>query len=188
MAAKELENSPGRVAPMGEVELTMTASHTAPPLAVTDMKGALAAMRNRGLRASSARRLVLEALFAAERPVSAEELAGGLGGRVTPSDQASVYRNLETLEEVGLIRHFHLGHGPGLYAPAGTGEREYLVCDSCRTVTAVDSHEMEPVRALIEQRFGYEAHFGHFPILGLCAECARDRAGDSTPDRRPEHD
>ena len=28
-------------------------------------------------------------------------------------DVASVYRNLETLEQIGLVRHFHLGHGPG---------------------------------------------------------------------------
>ena len=37
-------------------------------------------------------------------------------------------RNLETLEEVGLIKHFHLGHGPGLYARLGAETQECLVC------------------------------------------------------------
>ena len=32
------------------------------------------------------------------------------------SDLASVYRNLEHLEELGVVRHVHFGHGPGLYA------------------------------------------------------------------------
>jgi hypothetical protein len=32
---------------------------------------------------------------------------------------------------------------------------------------------MDAVRALIRERFGHEAHFTHFPILGLCAACAR---------------
>ena len=160
----------------------MTASHTAPPLAVTDMKGALAAMRNRGLRASSARRLVLEALFAAEGPVSAEELAGGLGGRVTTSDQASVYRNLETLEAIGLIRHFHLGHGPSLYVLADRGGREYIVCERCRAMRSVPPSELDPVRDALRSGFGYEAGFSHFPIVGLCPACAGRADGNGQGD------
>jgi Fur family ferric uptake transcriptional regulator len=85
-----------------------------------------------------------------------------------------VYRNLETLEQVGLVRHCHLGHGPGLYVPAGAQEREYLLCDSCSAVLAVEPSEMDAVRMLIHERFGYEARFSHFPVLGLCADCARE--------------
>lgn len=120
---------------------------------------------------SAARRLVLEAFFAADGPVSAEQIADGLGGRFPRSDLASVYRNLETLAELGLVRHFHPGHGPGLYALAGP-EREHLVCESCGAVMAVAPGEMDEVRSLIRERFGYEARFGHFPIVGLCKRCA----------------
>jgi Fur family transcriptional regulator, ferric uptake regulator len=154
----------------------MTAPHTGPSIAAPDVDAAVDALRSRGLRVSAARRLVLEALFAADAPISAEQVADGLAGRLPRSDLASVYRNLETLEEVGLVRHFHLGHGPGLYAPTGAGEREYLVCDSCNTVSAVDPDDMEPVRQVIQKRFGYEARFGHFPIVGLCAHCAREES------------
>ncbi|MET0513298.1 MAG: Fur family transcriptional regulator [Thermoleophilaceae bacterium] len=166
----------------------MTAPRTGPSLDAPDLDSAVDALRARGLRVSAARRLVLEALYGAPAPVTADQIAHGLAGRLPRSDLASVYRNLETLEEVGLIRHFHLGHGPGLYAPSSAAGREYLVCDSCSTVTAVDAEDMEPVRALIEERFGYEARFSHFPILGLCAECAREEPSDSTHERRRAHD
>jgi Fur family transcriptional regulator, ferric uptake regulator len=149
----------------------MTAPGTGPRLDAPDLDSAVDALRGSGLRVSSARRLVLEALYGAEGPVTAEQVAGGLAGRLPRSDLASVYRNLETLEEVGLVRHFHLGHGPGLYAPAGTGEREYLVCSECGAVKAVEPDEMQPVRSAIRKRFGYEARFTHFPILGVCPEC-----------------
>jgi Fur family ferric uptake transcriptional regulator len=162
----------------------MTAPRTGPSLDAPDLESAVDALRARGLRVSAARRLVLEALYGAPGPI----IADGLAGRLPRSDLASVYRNLETLEQVGLVRHFHLGHGPGLYAASGVGEREYLVCNSCSTVTAVDAEDMEPVRALIEERFGYEARFSHFPILGLCAECARDESADHTHGRRLAHD
>jgi Fur family ferric uptake transcriptional regulator len=135
---------------------------------------AIEAMRAKGMRISSARRLVLEALYAADAPISAEQIADGLAGRLPRSDLASVYRNLETLEQVGLVRHSHFGHGPGLYMPTGASEREYLVCNSCNAVTAVEPSEMDDLRALIQERFGYEARFSHFPILGLCADCARE--------------
>ena len=151
----------------------MTAAHTGPFLEAPDVDAAVDAMRSQGMRISSARRLVLEALYAADAPISAEQIADGLSGRLPRSDLASVYRNLETLEQVGLVRHCHLGHGPGLYKPTGAREREYLVCDSCHAVSAVEPDEMDAVRALILDRFGYEASFTHFPILGLCAACAR---------------
>ena len=151
----------------------MTAPGTGPRVDAPDLDSAVAVLRASGLRVSSARRLVLEALYGADGPVTAEQVASGLAGRLPRSDPASVYRNLETLEEVGLVRHFHLGHGPGLYAPAGTGEREYLVCSECGAVKAVEPSEMQPVRSAIRKRFGYEAHFSHFPILGVCPACER---------------
>lgn len=156
----------------------MTAPHTGPSLAAPDMDAAVEALRSHGLRVSAARRLVLETLFAAGGPVTAERIADGLAGRLPRSDLASVYRNLETLETVGLIRHFHLGHGPGLYGLCGDGEREYLVCDSCNAVCAVEADEMDRVRSLIRNLSGFEARFSHFPIHGLCADCAREADGD----------
>jgi Fur family ferric uptake transcriptional regulator len=127
-------------------------------------------LRERGLRASSARRLVLQALFAVDEPVSAEQIAGGLEGRVPQSDLASVYRNLETLEGLGMVRHLHLGHGPGLYALAGE-QREYLVCERCHRLQAVDPAALDGVRKSIQTEFGIRPRFTHFPIVGLCADC-----------------
>lgn len=149
----------------------MTVAPHRPALAFADLDEALAALRRAGCRVSAARRVLLEALFAAEGPVSAERLADGLGGRLMPSDLTSVYRNLERLEELGVVRHVHLGHGPGLYVLAGE-EREYLVCERCDAVRTAQPGDLDAVRENIRERFGYEARFSHFPILGLCARCA----------------
>jgi Fur family transcriptional regulator, ferric uptake regulator len=124
---------------------TMTAPGTGPRLDAPDLDSAVDALRAGGLRVSAARRLVLEALYGADGPVTAEQVADGLAGRLPRSDLASVYRNLETLEEIGLA--------------------------SCGAVKAVDPDEMEPVRSEIRQRFGYEADFSHFPVLGSCPDC-----------------
>lgn len=148
----------------------MTRPHTGPAVSAPNLSAAVSALRSRGLRVSSARRLALESLYAAGEPVSAEHIAGGLGGRFPVSDLASVYRNLELLEALGLVRHFHLGHGPGLYAPAGE-TREYLVCESCHALQAVEPNELDEVRDVIRKGFGFSARFTHFPIVGLCPAC-----------------
>ncbi len=152
---------------------------TTPALANRDLRSAVALMRERGMRVSAARRLVVEALLAADGPMSAEQIAEGIGGRVPSSDIASVYRNLQAFEEIGLVRHVHLGHGPGLHALAVTGEREYLTCERCADYRAVGPEELDGVRELIEHRFGYQASFTHFPIVGLCSSCAAAVYGQS---------
>jgi Fur family ferric uptake transcriptional regulator len=134
---------------------------------------AIALMRARGLRASAARRLVLEALLVADGPMSAEQIAQGIGGRVPASDIGSVYRNLQALEDIGLVRHVHLGHGPGLHALVVGSEPEYLTCERCGDYRVVAPEELDTIRELIARQFGYQASFAHFPIVGLCANCAR---------------
>jgi Fur family ferric uptake transcriptional regulator len=151
----------------------VTRSYSAPTIEAPDLDAAVRAMREHGLRVSAARRLVLEAIFAAGEPVTAEQVADGLGGQLPRSDITSVYRNLERLEEIGLVRHFHLGHGAGLYVRAGAPVREFLLCDACGEVRPVDPSELDRVRAVIRQDLGHEASFTHFPIAGLCRDCAR---------------
>jgi len=133
-----------------------------------------------GLRLSASRRLVLEALFAAAGPVSAEAIADGLAGRLPPADLASTYRNLETLERIGLIRHVHLGHGPGRYALVGSPEREYVACERCDAFVALSAGELDAARAAVARASGYRARFTHFPIVGLCPGCA-GREGHAHP-------
>jgi Fur family ferric uptake transcriptional regulator len=152
---------------------SMTVPHTRPSRPAPTLHAALDELRANGLRVSGARSLVLEMLFAADEPLPAERIAGGLDGSYPSSDLASVYRNLETLEEIGLVRHVHLGHGPGLYALAGAREREYLVCESCYSLHALEPSKLDPVRELVRQRFGFAAAFSHFPIVGTCPDCER---------------
>ncbi len=114
---------------------------------------------------------MLEELFAAEGPVSAEDIARALDARDQQLELTSIYRTLERFEALGVARHVHLGHGPSRYALA-TSEREYLVCDRCDEVLSVDAGRLDAVRREIRDAFGYEARFSHFPIVGQCPRCA----------------
>lgn len=153
--------------------MTRTAHTT--PRHFRDIDEVAEALRDDGGRFSATRRMVLEALFAAAEPLSAERIAQGAGGGAA-IDATTVYRILERLEELGVVRHVHMGHGPGLYALIPDGGREYLVCDACDRVTAVEPAALDAVRALVRETFAFEATFTHFPMVGLCAECAAESA------------
>ncbi len=150
----------------------MTAPTDSPLQVFATLEEAIQSLRDSGLRLSTARRLVLEALFAAEGPISAAHLA-----RTLSLDESSVYRNLELLEHRGVVRHLHLGHSPGLYVLADEHEVEYLYCERCAKVSAVSPERLDPVREQIDHEFGYTPRFTHFAIVGTCRDCSANAHG-----------
>jgi len=143
----------------------MTVAHRTEALLAPSLTAAVVALRMRGMRVSSTRRALLERLFAAAEPLPAEQLAGGL-------DIAGVYRNLDALEAVGLVRHVHVGHGPGLYALAGRRDTGYAACDRCGRHAALDADALAAVHAAVRSATGFDGDFTHFPIVGVCPDCA----------------
>jgi Fur family ferric uptake transcriptional regulator len=148
----------------------MSARHLSPALPAHDAAAAAHALRERGLRLTASRRLVIDALYGAGRPVTAEEIASGLYGTAPRCDLASVYRNLDTMERAGLVRHMHLGHGPGLYAPA-TDAAEWIACERCGRSEVVPEALGAAVRTAVRDSLGYDVSFAHFPLTGLCPRC-----------------
>jgi Fur family transcriptional regulator, ferric uptake regulator len=145
-------------------------------ITITDssrVRHALCALGEAGLRATAARRLVLEALAAASGPLTVSQVASGLDGRLPRSDLASVYRILDTFERVGISRRVHLGVGPVRYALQALDEPEYLLCERCGTTRAVDRRLLDDIRRQIELRFGLEPSFSSYPVAGVCRGCRR---------------
>jgi Fur family ferric uptake transcriptional regulator len=149
--------------------MTITAHRTA-ALAAPSLTAAVVALRRRGMRVSSSRRRLLETLFRSSGPLPAEELAGGL-------DIASVYRNLDALEAVGLVRHIHVGHGPRLYALARRRERGYAACERCGRYAPLTPGQLASIRDALLAATGFDGDFSHFPVVGTCPECAHGEDG-----------
>jgi Fur family transcriptional regulator, ferric uptake regulator len=153
----------------------MSVSPDTRPLAPASVTSALGVLRAGGHRISAARRLVLEALFAADGPVSADRLAGGLDGRLPGSDLASLYRNLDTLAEAGIVEHLHVPHGPGLYVLTGRADG-WAACEACGRVEGLDRSAAARLREAVRGTTGLEAGLAHFPLVGVCRGCAEARS------------
>jgi Fur family transcriptional regulator, ferric uptake regulator len=126
-------------------------------------------VRAHGLRVSTPRRRVLAALAAADRPLTAEELAAG------GQDLASVYRNLEALEAIGVVQHVHLGHAAGRYELRGR-TAGWASCEGCGHSTPLAAAQLHAIRGAVREATGFDARFSHFPIVGRCPDCDTERS------------
>ena len=74
-------------------------------------------LRDKGLRLTPQRELVLAAVRELGH-ATPEEVAEKVRQTHPGINLSTVYRNLETLENVGFVQHTHLGHGGATYHAA----------------------------------------------------------------------
>ena len=127
---------------------------------------ALERVRGGGGRITRARRVLLEDLYAVGGRVTVEELAE----RHDDIDLATVYRSLAHFEEVGVIEHVHLGHGPAAYRWAGA-RTIAAVCDECGAVTDIPADELDALAARLDEQYGLRLSLGHFALSVRCPAC-----------------
>ena len=115
---------------------------------------------------------MLEILLAAGvEHLTAEEVASRVH-RLTPEVHLStVYRTLESLEGLGVLRQARLGAGPVSYHLAAD-EHHHAVCTSCGAVIVLSAASLAPVTRRLAMDHGFVAAPQHLTITGLCADCA----------------
>ena len=122
-------------------------------------------LRGAGLRASAGRTAVVELLATQKCLASPQEIVLALRDRGEKGSAATVYRALETLHGLGLVRRFDAG-GVARYEPVDpSGEHHHHLVDE-RTGEVVPFEDAELERAIegIGRRLGLEVT-GHDVIL-----------------------
>jgi Fur family ferric uptake transcriptional regulator len=128
-------------------------------------------LRAEGRRITAARRSLADALVAAGGHVTAEELIAELQAKHPDLASSTVYRLLVDLEDLGLVVHVHLGHGPAAYHLADAAH-VHLVCEGCGSITELPPEMVDAMAAQLHAGFGFRARFDHFSIGGRCQGCA----------------
>jgi Fur family transcriptional regulator, ferric uptake regulator len=152
-------------------------SAPAPDSDVPAAPGATALRRTlheRGLRMTPQRQLVLDAVR--ELGHATPEQVCVQVQRVAPAvNITTVYRTLDLLERLGMVRHTHLGHGAPAYS-AHEHEHVHLVCHACGTVTEVPRDLMVDVAGRLADGFGFELDVAHVALSGMCGPCREQEA------------
>lgn len=138
------------------------------------------AIRRAGLRVTPQREAVLAAVWR-QRHATADSLVAELAAADSAVNLSTVYRSLEALEQIGLVRHAHLGAGAPTYHIAVERPHLHLQCLSCGSVRSLPADAAAAFAADIERETGFVADFTHAAIHGTCADCVvagAESAGD----------
>lgn len=138
-------------------------------------------VRRNGGRVTPARRALLEALLAAEgHHLTAQDLAATVQRAVPDVHLSTVYRSLESLEEMGIVDHAHLGHGRAVYHLADE-PHQHLVCERCEQVVEVPDDVFAELAGTLQRAYGFVIRAHHFAVVGRCAACEAALTGQAPP-------
>jgi Fur family transcriptional regulator, ferric uptake regulator len=130
-----------------------------------------ARLRESGYRLTPQRELILEAV---ERlgHATPDEVLAEVRKQSTAVNASTVYRTLEVLEELGLIRHAHLSDRAPTYHSTSEHEHFHLVCRNCHKVISVDPDVLTPVSERLVADHGFTIDVGHLTVFGTCGDHA----------------
>ncbi len=139
-----------------------------PPATVEEI---LAALRLSGGRITTTRRATVETLLAnTDRHISADDIVAAVRARYAEVAESTIYRTLSTLEELGVITHMHLDHGPATFHLADRRHR-HLVCRGCGAIIEAPADLFAGLVSELEGRYGFTLDEEHFALTGLCVAC-----------------
>jgi Fe2+ or Zn2+ uptake regulation protein len=124
-----------------------------------------------GCRLTLPRQAVVATLCEARQPLSPLEIYDQARQIYHQLGLVTVYRTLERLERVALVRRVSLG-GKGLaYLPAQSDADVLLLCRLCGQVEQVHEQTLELLLQHVGQKLGYQIAAQTLEISGTCANC-----------------
>ena len=131
----------------------------------------VALLRAKGGRMTSSRRVIIEVLLSGDAHLTADAIAEAVQRHHPDIHRSTVYRTLDTLTELGVVTHVHLGHGPSVFHLADE-DHHHLVCSRCGGVIELPTKKLAALKRTIERDYRFRLDPAHFALGGSCAACS----------------
>ncbi|MFN2135130.1 MAG: Fur family transcriptional regulator [Candidatus Promineifilaceae bacterium] len=131
----------------------------------------LDALAAEGHRLTPARRAIVTALVACRGHITADDLALRLREAAPQVGRMTVYRTLELLCDLGLVRPIFLGTGAAHYVLMDGGSHHHLICIQCQRVIDFDRCQESALAETLGQQFNFEVQGHLLEVYGLCDVC-----------------
>lgn len=131
--------------------------------------------KERAVKLTQQRRLVLELVCAAERPLSAYDLLDLMRAKLNNPAPPTVYRALDFLVEQGLVHKLETLHAfvsctHPEYPPHAS---QFLICVDCGEVNELENEKIAQSLRCVEKEAGFESKRRVVELIGSCAHCAQ---------------
>lgn len=129
------------------------------------------AIKENGHRLTRARQAILQALAQSGGHISADDLVDIVHQDAPGVGRMTVYRTLDLLLELGLIRPIYQGTGAAHYVIMDEGHHHHLICSQCGRVFEFDDCAVQGLMKAIADRFDFEIQGHLLEFYGLCPDC-----------------
>ena len=133
---------------------------------------ATAELRRAGHRSGGARAAVIDLMAAQSCCLTAQEVFDGLRADGREVGIASIYRALDLLARLGLVRRLDVGSASG-YEPAlpGGHHHHHVVCDRCGKVSTFEDQALEEAIDRLSTRLAHTVDEHDVVLRGACPDC-----------------
>lgn len=126
-------------------------------------------LKDRGYRATGKRRDILDYLLSHNRYINARELIDAMKEKYPTMSLETVYRNLRTLRDEGIIEESRFEDNETKYRiSCQTSHHHHYICIACGKTMVIDHCPMPDVGSVPE---GFMVLQHRFEVLGYCADC-----------------
>jgi len=132
---------------------------------------ALEALRLRGKRITAQRGLILDIVRESYGHLDAGEIYRRARDKDPRISLSTVYRNLNLLQELGVISELHLDEEHHHYELKEETEHHHLICSGCSRVIEFDSPLVDRLVEQVAREQGFHIDRVHIDLVGLCGEC-----------------
>ena len=129
------------------------------------------ALKQRGLRLTVQRFAIAKTFFEAEGHLNADELCAAVRVEHSAIGQATVYRTLKLLEEVGLASSSNFGSSSARFEVNDGHHHDHIVCTKCETIVEFFNEEIEDLQERIAREHGFLLTSHSMELFGLCKNC-----------------
>jgi Fur family ferric uptake transcriptional regulator len=130
-------------------------------------------MTSQGRRLTRQRVIVAEALAAAKRALSAQELYERIKTAHPTLGRATVYRALEAQVQDGMASRFERDGHVSAYVACDAQHHHHLVCTRCQRVEDLDEAVVAPMLSSVGRRHDFQVDHAALDFYGLCRSCRR---------------
>ena len=144
------------------------------------------ALAQAGYSNTRSRRAVLMAICEAGGQASGAELLALGRAHHPPLGLVTVYRTLDLLLSLGLVRKLHLAEGCHSLCAGLTGSRNghagnephnhghHIICQRCNRAVEFEGCDLDAVVTAVEAQTGFRVHEHWLEMFGICPACQTD--------------
>lgn len=130
-------------------------------------------LKEKGLRNTAQREIILDAFFSADKHITAEDLFNIIKGKNPEIGYATIHRNLSLLCESGLADEIKIGTKKARYEPKfGRQHHDHLVCLKCGRFIEVSDGKIERLQDKLAEANDFVPVRHRLEIYGICKDCS----------------